>query len=80
MIHRDSEAYKAAGKYVHPEHTELYLLQNRATHLPEFIEHYWTDDYLIIVTKAHGIRKSKLNLLGDTYHEVKWIYYFNQVV
>ena len=85
MISRHSEAYKAVGKYVNPNHTELALLQTRkAKHLPEYIEHYWSDDYLVVVTKRHGLKKKGLGgvmskMAGSGYYEVQWIYYFNQV-
>jgi hypothetical protein len=79
MINRRSEAYKAVGRFINPEHTELALLRSRAVlHLPEYIEHYWTDDFLIIVTKTHGLRQKSWNPFNVKYHDVEWIYYFNQ--
>lgn len=80
MVSKKSEAYKAVGKYVNPENTELTLMQSRkAKHLPAYIDHYWDDDYLIIITKQHGIKKLNLwNPFKDSYCEVQWIYYFNQ--
>ncbi|KAI3647396.1 hypothetical protein MP228_007617 [Amoeboaphelidium protococcarum] len=85
MISCDSEAYKMISKYVNPSNTELALMKSgQAKHLPEYIEHYWNEEYLTIITKTHGIKKSGDDksvfslFTGDKYHEVQWIYYFNQ--
>ncbi|KAI3636199.1 hypothetical protein MIR68_005551 [Amoeboaphelidium protococcarum] len=85
MISCDSEAHKMISKYVNPSNTELALMKSgQAKHLPQYIEHYWNEEYLVIITKTHGIKKSGDDksvfslFSGDKYHEVQWIYYFNQ--
>ena len=80
VVARYSDAYRSVGEHINPEHTELALMQRgNAVHLPEYIEHYWDADYLVIVSKTHGVRKgSTWNPFRDAYHEVNWIYYFQQ--
>jgi hypothetical protein len=80
MINRNSNSYKFVQQCVNPMHTELALLQTRkALHLPEYITHYWEDDYLIIVTYNHGLQKKTWNPFLKFYHNVFWIYYFSQI-
>lgn len=79
MISRASEAYKAIGRYVNPENTELVQMQKGKKHLPEYIDHYWEEDYLVIFSKTHGKRRHSINPFSDAYYDVQWIYYFNQV-
>lgn len=77
-IDRKSPAYTQLGRLINPMHTELSLLKQGAKHLPEYIEHFCDEDYMYIVTKRHGIKKTGWNPFEEKYHEVQWIFYFNQ--
>jgi hypothetical protein len=63
MINRHSDEYKSIGRLVNPHHTELAMLQSgQAKHLPQFVEHFWDPDYLVIVTRKHGLPRPRNRL------------------
>ena len=78
MIDKNSDAYKTVEMNVNPCNTELALMQSGiARHLPEYIAHYVEDEYLVVVTKTHGIKKKSMMPFTDKYHDVQWVYWFN---
>lgn len=80
VIFTNSDAFSNMQRLVNPKHTELHQLQQRnATHLPEFIEHYWEDEVLVVITKTHGLKSHVWNPFKDRYHDVDWVCFMQQI-